>query len=158
MDDSTLKNRRRFLEGVGIGGGMLLAGCSDRLDLGGGQDPAQTSDGGVAAIAAVDRQAMQQEQAEIQAEIQSGNMTQAEAQQAVADLQEKYVGEALDSLGSTVEETEGVSAGQRYESLAAVTLEGEADAILGLLQTEDVRALVSVADVEAQAGTPEGEG
>lgn len=154
MDDSTLQNRRRFLEGVSVGGGVLLAGCAGQLG-GDTQENVQegttaTGSGGVAAVAAVDQQAMRQEQASIREDVQSGEMNQTEAREAMSQLRQKYVGQAVDSLTATVEETDGVSAGETYDEFGVVVIEGDAGAILGLLDSDDVRALVSKADVEEQ--------
>lgn len=157
MDDSTLQNRRRFLEGVSVGGGMLLAGCSGQLG-GDSQDNVQgdagqttgSSSNGVAAVASVDRQAMRKEQAAIRQKVQSGELNQTEAQQEMASLRTKYVSDAVDTLTGTVEETDGVSVGKTYDSFGVVTVEGEAGATLGLLESDDVQAFVSVSDVEEQ--------
>jgi hypothetical protein len=158
MNDPTAENRRRFLEGVGVGGATLLAGCTGQFDLGGDAGTAEQSgtDGGVesaAAIPAIDRTAMREEQAAIQQDVQSGDMEQAEAQEEMAALQEKYMSEAMDALTDTLEGTDGVSVGERYDSLGAIVVDGEAGAILSVLASEDVNALVSVADVEEQAQT-----
>ncbi|RDI72780.1 hypothetical protein [Halopelagius longus] len=154
MDDSTLQNRRRFLEGVSVGGGILLAGCSGQF---GGDaqenvqgDAGQSGSNGVAAVASVDQQAMRKEQAAIRQKVQSGEMNQTEAQQEMASLQTKYVSDAVDSLTGTLEETDGVTVGKTYDSFGVVTVEGEAGAILGLLESDDVRAFVSISDVEEQ--------
>lgn len=158
MDDSTLQNRRRFLEGVSVGGGMLLAGCADQF---GGDTQENVQEGttetgsgssshGAAAIAAVDRQAMRKEQAAIRKDVQNGEMNQTEGREAMSGLRKKYVGKAVDSLTATLEETDGVSAGKTYEQYGVVTVEGDAGAILGVLDSDDVSALVSVSDVEEQ--------
>lgn len=155
MDDSTLQNRRRFLEGVTVGGGVLLAGCTDQFG-GDTQDNVQEgteangSANGAAAIAAVDQQAMREEQAAIRKQVQNGEMNQTEAREEMSSVQQKYVGEAMDSLTATVEETDGVSAGTTYDEFGVVTIEGDAGAILGVLDSDDVNALVSIADVEEQ--------
>ncbi|MFC6824703.1 hypothetical protein [Halopelagius fulvigenes] len=154
MDDSTLQNRRRFLEGVSVGGGVLLAGCAGRLG-GDTQDDIQGDAGtsgndGVAAVASVNQQAMQKEHAAIRQKVQSGEMNQTEAQQKMASLQKKYVSDAVDALTGTVEETDGVSVGKTYDSFGVVAIEGEAGAILGLLESDDARAFVSISDVEEQ--------
>lgn len=171
MDDSTLKNRRRFLESLSVGGGILLAGCTDQLSLDGdgardGQTDSQTTEqtgtesagqggsvqasGDAAAIAALDQQAMQQEQASIQQDVQNGDINQTEAQQQMAQLQQKYVSQAMESLTQTLSETEGVSVVDQYDSLGAVTVEGDASAILGVLESDDVSAFVSVSDLREQ--------
>lgn len=157
MDDSTLQNRRRFLEGVSVGGGMLLAGCADQFggdtrdNVQEGTTEASSGGSDAGAIAAVDQQAMRQEQAAIREDVQSGEMNQTEAREAMSKLRQKYVGEAVDSLTGTLEETDGVSAGKTYDEFGVVTVEGDAGAILSVLDSDDVRALVSIADVEEQA-------
>jgi hypothetical protein len=162
MDDPIPTNRRRFLESVSIGGGVLLAGCSDQLGLGGddGTETQPATDGAgdsdVAAIATIDQEALQEEQVSIQEDVQNGNMTQQEAQQALVELQEKYVTEAVESLAGTLEETEGVSPGDTYESLGAVTITGDAETILSLLSSDDVQALVSRATIEEQLSAQQG--
>lgn len=156
MDDSTLRNRRRFLEGVSVGGGMLLAGCADRF--GGGSQESVRQDGGettgtgaaVAAVASVDQRAMREEQATVRQDVQNGEMNRTEARQRMSDIQSKYVGEAVNTLTGTVEGTDGVSVGKTYDDFGVVTVEGDAGAILGLLDSDDVQAFVSVADVEEQ--------
>ncbi|WP_336022232.1 hypothetical protein [Halobellus salinisoli] len=158
MDDPTPTNRRRFLEGVSVGGATLLAGCTDQLDVGseGGDANEQVtagSDGStasVAAIVAVDQAALQEEQAELQEEFRNGNLTQEEAREELSTLQEEYVGEAITNLTGTVEETEGVSVDDEYRSLGAVTVSGNARAVLRILDAESVSALVSKADLDAQ--------
>ena len=156
MDDSIPRNRRRFLEGVGVGSGLLLAGCTEQLGLGGdsGTDQVDSGDGetadGVAAIAAVDQEAIREEQVELQEELQRGNISQEEAQEELATLREEYLEEAMNALTTTVEETEGAAVDEEYRSLGAVIVTGEAGAILGMLDSEDVSAFVSRADVESQ--------
>lgn len=154
MDDTPQRNRRRFLQGLGVGGGTLLAGCS-QLGIGGNGD-GNGGSAAAAAIPAVDQQAIQQGQARIQSEVQSGNMTQAEAQEEIAALQEEHIGQGLDDLESEIGSTDGVSVAQRYDALGAITLEGEAGPILGLLDTDVASQLVSTADVEEAAqSTPD---
>lgn len=164
MDDPTT-TRRRLLEGASVGGGALLAGCTDQLDLGGGgsgtdTDAAQTDgDGatvdGVGAIAAVDQEALQQEQLRIREELQNGNISQEEAQEQAADLQEEFISDAVSALAETAEATDGVDVAEEYTTLGAVVLTGEAAPIIGLLDSENVSALVSRSDVEdrAESGT-----
>ena len=157
MDDPTT-TRRRLLEGASVGGGALLAGCTDQLDLGSGSgtgDAAQTDAAvdGVGAIATVDQEALQQEQVAIREELQSGNITREEAQQQATELREEFIGEAVSALVETVAATDGVDVAAEYASLGAVVVTGEAAPIIGLLNSEDVRALVPRSDVEDQAGT-----
>ncbi|WP_049985785.1 hypothetical protein [Halobellus rufus] len=161
MDDLTPSGRRRFLESVGVGGAALLAGCTDQLDVGDGggdADEQVTADSGdntasVAAIVAVDQTALQEEQAEIQSEFQNGNLTQEEAREELSTLQDEYLGEAITNLTGTVEETEGVSVDDTYRSLGAVTVSGNAAAVLAILDADSVSALVSKADLDAQVQT-----
>lgn len=153
MDGSSLTNRRRFLEGAGLGGTILLAGCAEQFGVGDDGQSEADGDGldGVAAIAEIDQQAMQKEQVEIQQQVANGELNQTEAQEAMIDVQETYVGEAVDALTGTIEDADGVEVGETYSSLGAVTVTGEPADVLGLLGSEDVRALVSAADVEEQA-------
>jgi outer membrane murein-binding lipoprotein Lpp len=159
MDDPTT-TRRRLLEGASVGGGALLAGCTDQLDLGGGSgtDAAQTDAAGstvdgVGAIATVDREALQQDRIEIRQELQNGNLTQEEARTQFAELQEEYISEAVAALAETATATDGVDVVAEYPSLGAVVLSGAAVPIIGLLDSADVNALVSQSDVEDRAGT-----
>ena len=163
MDDTTT-TRRRLLEGASVGGGALLAGCTDQLDLGSGSgtetgDEAAQTDGdgatvdGVGAIAAVDQEALQQEQLRIREELQNGNISRAEAQEQAAELQEEFINDAVSALAETAEGTDGVDVVAEYSTLGAVVLTGDAAAIIGLLDAENVSALVSRSDVEDRAGT-----
>ncbi len=60
---------------------------------------------------------------------------------------------AVAALAETAESTDGVTVAAEYASLGAVVLTGEAGPILGLLDSDDVSALVSRSDVEDRAGT-----
>ena len=165
MDDPTT-TRRRLLEGASVGGGALLAGCTDQLDLGDGgsgtgTDAAQTDAGdaavdGVGAIATVDQEALQQEQLEIREALQNENITREEAQEQATELQAEFISEAVTALADTAAATDGVDVVEEYTTLGAVVLTGEAAPIIGLLDSEDVSALVSRSDVEdrAQTDTP----
>jgi len=165
MDDPIPTNRRRFLEGVSVGGATALAGCTDQLDLGGdgGDGTAEQADSGsdagasgVAAIATIDQEAIQEEQAKLRTELQNGNITREEAQEELATLQQEYLDEAMNALGDTAAEAEGVTVEEEYRSLGAVIVTGDAGSILGLLNTDDVSALVPKADVEERAQTAQG--
>jgi hypothetical protein len=165
MDDSTTTTRRRLLEGASVGGGALLAGCTDQLDLGGGgsgtgtgSEAAQTdADGatvdGVGAIVAINQEALQQEQLAIREELQNGNITREEAQEQAAELQGELISDAVSALAETAETTDGVDVVEEYTTLGAIVLSGEAVPIIGLLDSENVSALVSRSDVEDRAGT-----
>jgi hypothetical protein len=164
MDDP-MTTRRRLLEGASVGGGALLAGCTDRLDLGGGDgesgsgtDTVQAESGGtsidgVGAIATVDQEALRQAQLEIRESLQAGNITREEAQEEFSQLREQYITEAVSALAETAAETDGVDVGQEYPSLGAVILTGEAAPIIRILDSADVSALVARSDVEDRAGT-----
>lgn len=159
MDETISKNRRRFLEGISVGGGMLLSGCTEQLDLGGGSETAaqtgadDASVGSVAAIAAVDQEALQEEQIALREELQNGNITQDEAQAEFAAIREEYLNAAIDALTGTVAETSGANVDDEYRSLGAIVVSGEPAALLGLVDAESVNALVSIADVEERVGT-----
>lgn len=159
MGDPTA-TRRRLLEGAGVGGSALLAGCADQLGLGGSDATEQTDSGGAAgdgvgAIAAVDQEALRQEQSELREALRAGNITRAEAQEQAAELREEYVSDAVTALSEMAEATDGISVGEEFPSLGAVILTGEAGPIVGILDSEATRALVSRSDVEDQARTPE---
>ncbi|QCC48230.1 hypothetical protein [Halobellus limi] len=165
MDDPTPTKRRRLLEGISVGGATLLAGCTDQLDLGGdGGSDEQVDSGsdagadGVAAIAAIDQEAIQEEQARLRSELQSGNISQQEAQEELATLQQEYLDEAVTALGDTAAEAEGVTVEAEYRSLGAVVVTGDAGGILGILNTDAVRALVPRSDVEERAQSAQGTG
>ena len=149
MTDPTT-TRRRLLESATVGGGALLAGCADQLDVGGGGG---TAADGVGAIATVDQEALQQEQLEIRAALQSGNITQEEAQQQASELREQYIADAVSALTETANGTDGIEVGEEYPSLGAVILTGEAAPIIGILSSDDVSALVARSDVENRAET-----
>lgn len=161
MTDPTT-TRRRLLESATVGGGALLAGCADQLDVGGGTD-SETDTGqmesggttvdGVGAIATVDQEALQQEQLEIREALQSGNITQEEAQQQASELREQYITDAVSALAETASGTDGIEIGEEYPSLGAVILTGEAAPIIGILSSDDVSALVARSDVEDRAET-----
>lgn len=158
MDDSTA-TRRRLLEAASVGGGALLAGCTDQLDLGGGSgtaDQAESGGGavdGVGAIAAIDQEALQQEQLRIREELQAGNISREQAQQQASELRQEFIGDAVTALSDTAAEIDGIDVGAAYPSLGAVILTGEAAPILGILSSENVSALVARSDVEDQAET-----
>jgi hypothetical protein len=165
--DNPRTTRRRLLEGASVGGGALLAGCTDQLDLGGGgsgtgtgsgseaaqTDAERTTVDGVGAIVAVDQEAIRQEQATIREALQNGNITREEAQQQAAELEEEFISDAVTALAETAAEIDGVDVVEEYTTLGAVVLSGEAAPIIGLLDSENVSLLVSQSDVEDRAGT-----
>ena len=108
---------------------------------------------GVGAIATVDQEALQEEQLAIREELQTGNISREEAQQQASELREEFIGEAVSGLAETAAATDGVDVASEYASLGAVVVTGEAAPIIGLLNSEDARALVPRSDVEDQAGT-----
>ena len=165
MTDQTPTKRRRLLEGISAGGTALLAGCTDQFDLGGdaGTDEHAGSHGeastdGVAAIATIDQEALREEQTRLRSELQSGNITQEEAQEELATLRQEYLDEAMTALGDTAAEAEGVTVETEYRSLGAVIVSGDAGGVLGLLSADAVSALVPRADVEEQVQTRTAQG
>lgn len=150
MADEVTSRRRQFLQSAGVGGTALLAGCSERLGLQNASDGDGAGGGDgerkVGIIAAVDQQALQAAQAEVQQQVQSGNLSQQEAQQEFQTQRQEIVAQGVQSLVDAL--GSDLSVEKRYEQYGGVVVSGPAGALLDALSLEQSRALIPAAEFE----------
>lgn len=158
--------RRRVLAAAATGSTLSLAGCSslgsDGAESGDGADQTEGSesddgDGETdetgsatstgAATAAVDIQAdLQAAQSDVRERLQAGNITQEEAQTEIQEAQIELLEEAVSTVEAHAAETDGLDVSRTNERAGAVLVSGDAGAVLGVLDTESVTALLSADD------------
>jgi len=165
-----LANRRRVLQGAGVGGMTLLAGCTslssdddagDDGDNGAGEETngngeaepeeLEIPDGderSVGIIAAPDQEALQDIEAQAQAlqqELQQGEIDEEEfqeQQEALIAEQERLVQHAVDTVAATIEDQTNLTIDEQAEFGIQAT--GMPVEFIDLLQAESVEGLVSV--------------
>jgi len=156
MEDTS---RRQVLAATATGSTLGLAGCGD---LGGTLDgSAQTDDGdaGEATVTvALDVQSeIQAAQQEIRERVESGNLSQADAQAELIDAQAEVVAAAVDDLESYADGVDGLRVENTNEQAGAALVAGTPAAVLDTLETDTVNALLSAADFpEPQSEEPNG--
>lgn len=151
-------NRRRFLQGVGTGSGVGLAGCTtfdsgsqesngNTTDDSGQEntDSNQDTDGeipadGVAVSLSLDQAQLQSKQRELQQQLQQGNVTQQEARSQLLELQRSLSSETADTFEQATDEIEIT---QRKLEQGILVVDGPSQALIDALQFESVSALVS---------------
>lgn len=162
MNDDFSARRRQLLRNAGVGGAAVLAGCSEQLGLsqndnnstdgnttGGDTSASVEGESKVGIVASVDQQALQQITVEVQQEMQSGNLTQAEAQQQYQQRRQELVDQAIESLTGSLGSS--ITVLQRYPQLGAVAVRGPPAALIEALELDAAQSLVLVSDIEAAA-------
>ncbi len=171
MESDILANRRRVLQGAGVGGVTLLAGCSNLGsddDAGGDTDDDGTgneSDGNdeatpeeldipdgdersVGIIASPDQEALQEIEAQAQAlqqELQEGEIDEEEfqeEQEALMAEQEQITQQAVNTIVATIEDQTDITVDEQVQFGVQAT--GLPVQFIDLLQAESVEGLVSV--------------
>ncbi|MFW5917189.1 MAG: hypothetical protein ACOCRD_02130 [Halorubrum sp.] len=157
--------RRRVLAAAATGSTLSLAGCSSLgsdgtgSGDGAGQTEGSESDGegetdetGSAAstgsaTAAVDIQAdLQAVQTDVRERLQAGNITEEEAQAEIQEAQMELLEEAVSTVETHAADTDGLDVSRTNERAGAVLVSGDPGAVLGVLDTESVTALLSADD------------
>mgnify|MGYP000123085656 CR=1 FL=1 len=151
--------RRQVLAAAATGSTLGLAGCGD---LGGTLDgSAQTDDGGASeatVTVALDVQSeIQAAQQDIRERVESGNLSQEDAQAELLDAQAEVVAAAVDDLESYAGEVDGLRVENANEQAGAALVAGTPAAVLDALETDAVNALLAAADFpEPQREEPNG--
>lgn len=157
--------RRRVLAAAATGSTLSLAGCGSlgsdgsepdsdadqtegaESDDGDGETDETGSAAAGAATAAVDIQAdLQAVQSDVRERLQAGNITQEEAQTELREAQIELLEEAVARVEAYAAETDGLAVSRTNERAGAVLVSGDAGAVLDVLDTESVTALLSAGD------------
>lgn len=102
-----------------------------------------------------DQQEMFELQMEIQQQVEEGELTEEEAQQEIQEAQAELVEEANETFLDRIDDEPDVTVEDSLEDVGAFLLDGEAEPILGLLNHEEVSALLSAQTfAEAAAQQP----
>ena len=141
-----IRNRRSFLHGAGIGGALFVAGCSAQLDdeQPGDQpeDDSPADDVQVGIIVHIDESDFQAIQQDIIERVESGELSEENAQETMMTEQMGLVEDRLDDMIQRVEESE-VTVEENYPEVGAIVASGRPTVLVDTLQFEEVSALVS---------------
>lgn len=155
MDDTT--GRRRFLELAGTGTAISIAGCNAFQSDGGdgttetdGSDGTGGSGGGGEATVTLavqpDQEELEQRQSEIQAEVQSENMSQLEArrayQQRVQQAQAELTKAAAETFEGRVADESALTIDDSISQFGVFLLTGTPVALIDTLSYEEVGQLL----------------
>lgn len=157
--------RRRFMRLAGAGATASLAGCNALEGLGsdGAQSDtaAQSTEGGVATVTVgiePDRQQLQERQEEIQAQLQAGNITRAQAQEQFRTAQSALIADAIESFEQRADAEFDLTIDDAVRDVGALLVSGPPADLIGTLPFEAVTGLFPVATFEriqseSQTGT-----
>lgn len=145
-------NRRRFLQGVGIGSGIGVAGCTSLEMENAASDDGEGTDRNPAEVAVlmeIDDRAIQQRQVELQQSVQDGELSQQEMREELKAFVEQLSTDAADQFGS--EAGDAIEIEERVLDRGALVVSGDATALIEALQYESVTALVPVDSLDTPA-------
>ena len=146
-----LQNRRRFLQLATAGTAASVAGCSSlqsSTDDSNGSlespdgDELDVSDTALTALVQPDQEALVELQAELDQEIESGELDQMEAQQEFQRRQLELVRELGEAFEEDAESIEGLSVEESMAEQGAFLVDGDADALVAELNDGDLSALL----------------
>lgn len=172
MDDP-LKKRRQLLQAAGVGSATFLAGCSgllgseddepagtdgtDEMDDGTAdgdeQNNVQSGDGDareVGMVAQPDQEAM----AELQQQLQAGEIERQEA----VERQQELITEGVTSLADRVTSETNIEVTEQLDSLGAIRVNGAPGSLIDALGYDQSTALVPASELQAPEGQPPGGG
>lgn len=168
MEDPLTK-RRRFLQGVGVSGTALLAGCSGILDSqesddetpeddsqdgtdgtdtddgSGGDDSIERGEGDtreVGIVAEPDQQALQG----LQQKVRSGELNQSQA----VERQQEIIRTAIDELKEILQSETEIEVNDEYPQLGAVLATGDPSELVDSLTSSKVSVLISPESLQNQ--------
>lgn len=145
MLDDFRTRRRRLLQGVGVGGTVALAGCTEQFDF--GDDGIEDGEGGEyeAGIGAtVDEQELQAVQMEVQQELEEGELDEEKAQQEIRERQDEIIADAVRELQEDLAAETDIAFEAVHEEFGAIEANGAASDLLGALELESVQGLFPV--------------
>lgn len=154
--------RREFVTLAGGGAAASMAGClgfgddeeTAPIDADGSelddavqqQDDAEEIedvDGLATAAVEPDDEALFEIQMEIQEQVEDGELSEEEAQQQIQEAQQELIEEANAAFLDHVDDEDGITIEDSIDEVGAFLLDGEAEPILGLLEHDEVSALLS---------------
>lgn len=160
MVDNFEAGRRRFLQGAGISGTALLAGCTEQLGL----DDDANGEGGIGIVASIDQQELQELQMQIQQEVQEevqqevedGELDEDEAQMEIQQrMQERedelieFIEGEIDAMRTEIESEFSIEIVEEFPRTGAVRADGDAEELIAALELDSVQQLVSASDLQA---------
>ena len=168
-------NRRRFMQLAGTGTALSIAGCNALQSDGTPTDGTPTdgtatedgSDGQASGSATVTlqiqlgqeaQQQLQQQQIQIQSQVQSGDLSQSEAQQQIRSTQEELYGEAVSSFQSEVQGDSALTVEDSVESFGVLLVSGTPAALIDSLSMEAVSSLFAEATFEQARAQAQSQG
>ena len=149
--------RRRFMQLAGTSATVSLAGCnalqggdSDGTETGTGPQ-SQSTDADPATVTVgvePDQEQLQERQQEIQSELQSGNLTQSEAQAEYRTAQENLAEDAINSFEERATSDLGLTVDDSVSEAGALLVTGPPAGLIDTLSIEGVTGLFPQATFE----------
>ena len=141
MDDLT--GRRRFLQLAGTGTALSFAGCNALQSDDGSPGEDTGGDGSETVTVPVqgDQEELQSRQMELQQQLQSGELSQAEARQESQRIQQELLTSAIESFQGHVDEESGLTVEDSIDQFGVFLVSGDASSLLGVLSYEEVVGL-----------------
>ncbi|RLM94691.1 hypothetical protein D3D02_01500 [Halobellus sp. Atlit-38R] len=133
--------RRRFLEIAGTGAALSLAGCNAQQTD--GETTETTGSNGATVTVAVqpDQEQLQQREDEIRSQLESGNISQTEAQEQFRTAQSELRSAAVSSFEEQAAES-GLTIEDSIEQFSVLLVSGPATALIDALSFEMVNGLL----------------
>jgi len=152
---ASITDRRRFLQLAGAGAALSVAGCNALDDVtGSANDGGNDGDGRTVTLAVQpDQQQLQQRQADIQAQVQEGELNRSEAQVEFRTAQQELTTAAVESFRDRLDDSP-LSVEDSVAELGVLQVAGPADALLDTLAYEEVAALLPEETFETAASGP----
>ncbi|WP_256288159.1 hypothetical protein [Halobellus inordinatus] len=133
--------RRRFLEIAGTGAALSLAGCNAQQTDGETTGTAGSNGATVTVAVQPDQEQMQQREDEIRSQLESGNISQTEAQEQFRTAQSELRSAAVSSFEEQAAES-GLTIEDSIEQFSVLLVSGPATALIDALSFEMVNGLL----------------
>jgi len=167
-------SRRRILQVGTTGTALAIAGCSSSGDDDtdetventgdNGAEETTVSESGEATVTVnvdlTDEQMdeidaeMEERQEEIQEQVDEGEMEEEESQmalqQAQMEIQQEFIADSAAAVEAAVDGTDGLTLSESEPEMGMLLVEGDAEALIGLLAEEEVLGLLSETEFEDQ--------
>lgn len=154
MRDTDRLDRRRVLAGVGAVGVATLAGCLDAFDDDGPED-GESGDRTVALGAHIPQSALQTIQQDISERVESGELSQQEAQTEYAQRERDLVVNTTNDVQSWLDDEQPVTVEDTLAEQSLITVTAGPEALLDLLDSDRIAAIVPEENVqEPDASVP----
>ena len=145
-------SRRRVLAAGGVGAALSLAGCDSlRSQDAQGSDSADAT---VTVFADLDQEELESYQSELREQVQSGELSQQEAQTRARQKQVELMQASVESFEERAAENDDLEVTDTVAQSGVLLVEGTGDAIVGTLGYEEVHGLLAESEFEQyrQAG------